>query len=513
MISGALTANTGYIGGTSGWTISSKTITGASDSKIKSGILESSDWGSAAGSQIDLVSKTMKFGGSSAPKFSVAADGTLTASGAMISGALTANTGYIGGTSGWTITSKTITGASDSKIKSGILESSDWSSGAGSQIDLGNKTLKFGGSSAPKFSVAADGTLTCTSAIVQGSYKTSTTVGTTKGIHLDASSNELYFYADRGDTVIEKLCSIGMPTSGDLEMLQLGTADFSRTCISARNKGSLSPVYVYAYGNAKAVYARSASGIGVYGGSESDYGVYGYTTSATLAAIRGYVSTAGIGVEGYNNSTGYGVKGVSVLGTGIRGESVSSGKYGVEGINTHASGCGVRGYNASGHGVAGETAASGKAGVYGYNTHASGYAIFGYNTTGTAIYGEANASGAAAIAGKTNHASGYSFYGTGNAYFTADVSALTFTDHTPAYVGDALTEIMAIKSTVDGKIDHNTLPVFTQHMTTERVLNKDTQEFENVSAPGRDIGATVSMLVVAIQQLADRLDQLQQGKD
>jgi len=31
-------------------------------------------------------------------------------------------------------------------------------------------------------------------------------------------------------------------------------------------------------------------------------------------------------------------------------------------------------------------------------------------------------------------------------------------------------------------------------------------------AVGRDIGAAVSMLVVAIQQLADRLDQLQQGK-
>ena len=80
-----------------------------------------------------------------------ASDGTLTASGATISGALTANTGYIGGTSGWTISSKTITGASDSKIKSGILESSDWGSAAGSQIDLVSKTMKFGGSSAPKF--------------------------------------------------------------------------------------------------------------------------------------------------------------------------------------------------------------------------------------------------------------------------------------------------------------------------------------------------------------------------
>lgn len=96
-ITGAITANTGYIGGTSGWTISSKTITGVSDSKIVSGLLESSDWGTLAGSQIDLNNKTMKFGGSSAPKFSVAADGTLTATGASIGGAITAGTIDIGG--------------------------------------------------------------------------------------------------------------------------------------------------------------------------------------------------------------------------------------------------------------------------------------------------------------------------------------------------------------------------------------------------------------------------------
>ena len=95
---GAITANTGYIGGVSGWTIAAKTITGASDSKIVSGILQSSDWGTSAGGQIDLYNKTIKFGGSSAPKFSVASDGALSATGASITGAITATSGSITGT-------------------------------------------------------------------------------------------------------------------------------------------------------------------------------------------------------------------------------------------------------------------------------------------------------------------------------------------------------------------------------------------------------------------------------
>ena len=97
-ITGAITANTGYIGGTSGWTISSKTLTGASDSKIVSGILESSDWGASTGSQLDLVNKTLTFGGSDDYKFKVSADGTLEATGATISGVITATSGTFTGT-------------------------------------------------------------------------------------------------------------------------------------------------------------------------------------------------------------------------------------------------------------------------------------------------------------------------------------------------------------------------------------------------------------------------------
>jgi len=49
----------------------------------------------------------------------------------------------------------------------------------------------------------------------------------------------------------------------------------------------------------------------------------------------------------------------------------------------------------------------------------------------------------------------------GNAYFDHDVSALTFTDRTPLYEGDALAELLKIKG-VNGQIDHATLPLFAQ---------------------------------------------------
>lgn len=47
----------------------------------------------------------------------------------------------------------------------------------------------------------------------------------------------------------------------------------------------------------------------------------------------------------------------------------------------------------------------------------------------------------------------------GDAYFTADVSALTFTDRTPFYEGDALAEIALINGS-NGHIDHASLPNF-----------------------------------------------------
>jgi len=57
------------------------------------GVLQSTNWSTTAGSQLDLDNGTLKLGGSSSPKFQVDADGVLYATGAVISGALTAGPG------------------------------------------------------------------------------------------------------------------------------------------------------------------------------------------------------------------------------------------------------------------------------------------------------------------------------------------------------------------------------------------------------------------------------------
>jgi hypothetical protein len=68
---------------------------------------------------------------------------------------------------------------------------------------------------------------------------------------------------------------------------------------------------------------------------------------------------------------------------------------------------------------------------------------------------------------------GYELEVTGDVYVSGDVSALTFTDRTPYFSGDALAAIKNISGT-DGQIDHATLPEFArrtlQRTETETVL-------------------------------------------
>jgi len=94
---------------------------------VRAGVLQSSNWGATTGSQLDLDNGTLKLGGSSSPKFQVDADGVLHATGAVISGALTAGPGssidgvYIEDA---TITDAKIASLSADKITTGTLDAS-----------------------------------------------------------------------------------------------------------------------------------------------------------------------------------------------------------------------------------------------------------------------------------------------------------------------------------------------------------------------------------------------------
>jgi len=84
---------------------------------VRAGVLQSSNWGATTGSQLDLDNGTLKLGGSDSPKFQVDADGVLHATGAVISGALTAGPGS--SIDGVYIEDATITGA---KIASAAID-------------------------------------------------------------------------------------------------------------------------------------------------------------------------------------------------------------------------------------------------------------------------------------------------------------------------------------------------------------------------------------------------------
>lgn len=85
-------------------------------------------------------------------------------------------------------------------------------------------------------------------------------------------------------------------------------------------------------------------------------------------------------------------------------------------------------------------------------------------------------------------------YNNGDAYFETNVSALSFTDRTKGYEGDALAELAGIKAK-NGEIDHDTLPAFAKS-----------------ADGGRDLGAMISMLTAAVQQLVARVETLEAKK-
>ncbi len=115
--------------------------------------------------------------------------------------------------------------------------------------------------------------------------------------------------------------------------------------------------------------------------------------------------------------------------------------------------------------------------------------------------------------------------GDGDIWILGNMSALSVTDRTPIFEGDALSEIKKIKGK-DGKIDHSTLPEFVRaeiekpifekreveeeffdeelNKTIIKLVEKDTQIGTRV-ATERNLGNMISMNVRAIQQLAEKM--------
>lgn len=87
---------------------------------------------------------------------------------------------------------------------------------------------------------------------------------------------------------------------------------------------------------------------------------------------------------------------------------------------------------------------------------------------------------------------------TGACYFLDNVSALSFTDRTPGYNGDALAELKNVVNDAQGRISHKTLPAFARATFTDQATGQQTE--------CRNIGNMVSILTKAIQQLTEKLE-------
>jgi len=97
-------------------------------------------------------------------------------------------------------------------------------------------------------------------------------------------------------------------------------------------------------------------------------------------------------------------------------------------------------------------------------------------------------------------------------YVTGNMSALSITDRTKHYSGNALSELSKIKDDGKGGIDHATLPNFARVKVKRKEMvkekGKNMATMVEIEEDGRDLGAMVSMLTVAVQQLSQELDEL-----
>jgi hypothetical protein len=139
--------------------------------------------------------------------------------------------------------------------------------------------------------------------------------------------------------------------------------------------------------------------------------------------------------------------------------------------------------------------------------------LFGTRNDGAAVIGYGTgANEAAALGAAKDNSVGITIATTGDIFCNGDVSALTFTDRTKGYEGDALAELANVRAK-DGELDHDTLPEFAraEHVkkTTVRIKGKDV--VTEIIEPGRDLGAMISILTVAVQQLAARVEELEGG--
>ena len=231
---------------------------------------------------------------------------------------LSAVTADLGEITAGTVTGATIqTGTGNAKV---IIDSSGlraYNSSGTQRVQISNDGSGWLGASG-NFSWDTSGNITATGVtagsvaaenIVAGTITGSTlqTASSGKRFVVTTSTNEAEFYGDRGDTTVEKLCTIGINSGGgDQVILNMGhSSSNSRVCVYA---SSVSTGYTARFVNTSTgqagYFENTSTGRGINVLSTSDNAIY--ATSTTGTTINAVASTSGTAIHGASSS-GYGV--------------------------------------------------------------------------------------------------------------------------------------------------------------------------------------------------------------
>lgn len=251
IMTGQITANSGYIGGTTGWAITSGALTSV-NGKV--------------GMQSNSTANGIAFyAGNATPgsaPFRVDNEGDLTATSATITGTITANSGYIGGTSGWAITT-------------GILKSVNGKVGMQSNSNA-NGIAFYAGNATPgnaPFRVDNEGDLIATSATITGAISGSTITGGSINI---GNGN---FVVNSSGALTATNATI---TGGSITITSGGTTTFSlstsgRATFTAASSGVDPIVIATAQNGLGGLQFKTAAGndlVCLYVINESKFGIY-----------------------------------------------------------------------------------------------------------------------------------------------------------------------------------------------------------------------------------------------
>ena len=248
------------------------------------------------------------------------------------------------------------------KIQTGVIYSANWSTTAGSKIDLNQGIIALGGSSAPKFQVDNTGALTCTAATITGTLQAGSVITnscTVDGVTMNTIKSNAALGATAYSGLSSKLeASTSYILSGIVDVtssvggFKAGTIAWNSSTGAitggsgiaiTRNgiigaSGGVSKFAIDINGNA--TFKGDITGAsGTFAGNISSAGYISATGGELVpgyncAIYGGGISLAHDGIVG-STDTARAVYGLAFRGTGVEGACGASGGYGVKAIGSN----------------------------------------------------------------------------------------------------------------------------------------------------------------------------------